>query len=204
MTSQSTQAELSARHLYDPAPRTVNMTDLINMVKDGVYAKDKISDYVVGLLIAARLLGLIKPWEGTLFQLPFMRPMKMRKGPLHRNGRPAFGPNGTVWKLEGVVLCGGSWNNHVETLPLTVENLMNHPEWVERHLRFDAATYTRVYTCNTLRECDRIANFLPYTPGPGSRPPGAPFVSNAVVDPVADVEESDGERGLENDGDSET
>jgi hypothetical protein len=70
MTPIPTKDELAARWLLDPAPGTIHICDLIEQAKDGIYAKDKLSDHVIGMILWAKEANIIKSWEGTLFQVP--------------------------------------------------------------------------------------------------------------------------------------
>ena len=60
MTPRPTKEECKALYTYDPSFGTVHVIDLINQLKDRVYAKDVPSDYVIGLLVVAKADGLIK------------------------------------------------------------------------------------------------------------------------------------------------
>ena len=93
MTSAPTRAELALRHIYDPAPGSIHIKDLIRMAKDGFYVKDKPSDYVIGMILHARDICSILAWHGTLFQLPFVKGMSLRTGYAHY-GQPFLGPDG--------------------------------------------------------------------------------------------------------------
>jgi len=65
MTRKATKAEWKARRVYDPAPGTVHLKDLIAQVKDGHYAKDKLSDYLIGMILWALVVGgLIEETHG--------------------------------------------------------------------------------------------------------------------------------------------
>ncbi|KAK8910022.1 hypothetical protein QC760_001003 [Botrytis cinerea] len=70
MTKVPTFAELAARRIWDPKPGTIHYRDAINYAKDGMYAKDLISDYLQGLLILAKETKHALVWECGLFQWP--------------------------------------------------------------------------------------------------------------------------------------
>jgi hypothetical protein len=61
----------------NPASGLVRILDLVAM------AKDMLSDHVVGMLMLAKSAGVIKTWEGQLFQLPFVKGMKLPCGYEH-------------------------------------------------------------------------------------------------------------------------
>jgi hypothetical protein len=184
MTPLPKKHELATRQLYNPLPGTVNLTDLINMVKDGVYAKDFISDYVTGLLIvAARGTKRIQVWEGTLFQRPFVRNMEIRIKEPHY-GHPFVGPDGLPMRLGERRLYGGKGKAGVKFSNLTLETLEQHPnfhDWYREHFHFDGATYVRLLKCNSRKACDDNVNSKPYVPGPGTRPPRGAAAANEVV-----------------------
>jgi hypothetical protein len=188
MTPLPTPSELATRHIFDPAPGTVHVRDLIAMAKDGIYAKDRVSDYVVGMLVMAKHTGVISAWEGTLFQLPFVKGMKIRTGMQHL-GCAFTDPDGDVLILDGRTLHGSS-DIDIKLSTLTVDSLKDHAQystWLKTTLyagrAADATTYTRVRNNHTLKACDAYVNSVPYTPGPMSIAPAAshPFGSDGTA-----------------------
>lgn len=178
MTPAPTQAELALRHVYDPAPGSIHIKDLIRMAKDGVYAKDKLSDYVIGMILHARDIGDICTWQGTLFQLPFVKGMRLRTGHAH-HGQPFLGPDDLILTLADRTL-KGSENNDIDESPLTKDTITSHPNyqaWLKDALyaggEKESHAYKQVYSYNTLKDCDAHVNSLPYTPGPNTRAPGS-------------------------------
>ncbi|TAQ85611.1 hypothetical protein B7494_g6065 [Chlorociboria aeruginascens] len=178
MTPQPTPAELSQRSVLDVSEGTIHLIDLVEMVKDGLYAKDIISDHIIGVLLMGKELGVVAPWEGTLFQVPFVRGMKVRVRSEHI-GRPFAGPDGKALKLGGRWLHGATPNAEKSDLA-TIEEIQAHPQyepWLRATLyagRHRTQTeYIRVRTAKTLSQCDNYVNTRPYTPGPLSVAPNA-------------------------------
>jgi hypothetical protein len=191
MTPAPTSSELAARHTFDPAPGTVHIHDLIAMAKDGVYAKDKLSDHVIGMLVLAKDTKVVSTWEGTLFQVPFVKGMKIRASAEHL-GHPFTDPDGNVLILGGRTLHGSS-DIGIQLSALTAANLKDHPQystWLLSTLYAgraqDATTYVRVRNNHTLKTCDAYVNSIPYTPGPMSVPPATshPSGSGSVPSPA--------------------
>jgi hypothetical protein len=68
MTPASTLKQLrEERGTFDLTLYSMHIRDIVNYVKDGVYAKDNISDHVIGMLFVAKWHGDILMWEGSLF-----------------------------------------------------------------------------------------------------------------------------------------
>jgi hypothetical protein len=107
MTPLPSRAELAQRYILDPASGDIHIRDLINYAKDGIYAKDKLSDHVIGMILWAQYINEIEKWEGTLFQVPFVKGMKFRSRTAHL-GRPFTGPDSLVLTLAGRTLHGSN------------------------------------------------------------------------------------------------
>jgi len=183
MTPLPTPEELAARHLFDPVPGSVHIRDLINQVKDGIYAKDKLSDYAIGIILWAKYIGMITAWEGTLFQVPWVKDMKLRVKVPHV-GRPLLGPDGNFLTLMGRALQGAS-EGDLDKSNLTPDALLSHPgyaNWVKRNLFAgrtpEATRYKRVRDADNVKDCDVYVNSIPYAPGPLSTPP-APVLGSS-------------------------
>jgi hypothetical protein len=73
------------------------------MAKDGVYTKDKLSDCVIRMILYTRDIGDILAWQGTLFQLPFVKGMNLWSGYAHY-GQLFLGPNDMILTLSGCTL----------------------------------------------------------------------------------------------------
>lgn len=126
MTIEPTSQEIANTPLFDPTPGTIHTLDLINLVKDGILAKHRISDYVMGILWKAKDLGIIKGWEAALFQLPFTwrGSIGFRKTKVKPYGRPFLGPDGRVLRiglrrLGGDVLNDDNDNGYMKGFPDT-------------------------------------------------------------------------------------
>ncbi|KAF5867472.1 uncharacterized protein Bfra_010446 [Botrytis fragariae] len=117
----------------------VHCRDLINYAKDGVYAKDLISDYIQGVLILAKETKNVLVWEAGLFRWPFVRGVRVRKGVPHL-GHPFTDPDGKIMQYEDRVLHGGRDSDIVAVdscSPFTFESVCKHPEyeaWLKKHL----------------------------------------------------------------------
>jgi hypothetical protein len=59
MTPLPTPDELAARHIFDLLPGTLHIHDLVAMAKDSLYIKDKVSDYVIRILLLIKETGVI-------------------------------------------------------------------------------------------------------------------------------------------------
>jgi hypothetical protein len=190
MTPLPTPDEMAARHTFDPAPGTVHVRDLVAMAKDGIYAKDKLSDHVIGMLLLGKSTGAVSTWEGTLFQLPFVKTMKIRSGTQHL-GHAFTDPDGDVLILGGRTLHGSS-DVDIQLSTFTADSLKGHPQyltWLKDTLyagrAADATTYVRVRNNDTLKACDNYINSVPYTPGPMSVPPATGHPSGSGSAPTS-------------------
>jgi len=130
------------------------------------------------MILLAKHVGAISTWEGTLFQVPLVRGMKLRSRVEHI-GRPFTGPDGLVLTIASRSL-HGSGNRDLDISSLTAETLSTHPEyktWLQGTLyaggAADSTIYARVRSNNTLKSCDAYVNSVPYSPGPLSTPPAA-------------------------------
>jgi hypothetical protein len=111
MTPALTEAQLALRYLYDPVLGAIYIKDLICMAKDGVYAKDKLSDCVIGMILYTRDIGDILAWQGTLFQLLFVKGMNLWSGYAHYS-QLFLGPDDMILTLSGRTLRGSEDNNY--------------------------------------------------------------------------------------------
>jgi hypothetical protein len=169
---------MAARHLLDPPQGAIHVLDLVNHAKDGIYAKDKLSDHIIGMLMWAKIIGDIMAWEGTVFQVPFVKNMKLRKKVEHA-GRPFLGPDGLVLTLNGRTLHGAGGHG-IGTSQLDIGGIKGHASyqtWLKNTLYagrgHSATTYARQYTFNTGKDCDDNVNSRLYVGGPLSTAPGA-------------------------------
>ena len=158
------------------------------MAKDGIYVKDRVSDHVIGMIMLAKSVGVITTWEGTLFQLPFVRGMKLRSGYEHL-GHPFLDPSGNVLAFDGRQLHGS--NSSLRASSLTTGDLERQPQyatWLKSALYAGTdergTTYARVRNSNTLKACDAYVNGTPYTPGPQSTPPMPAAATAATANPT--------------------
>jgi hypothetical protein len=118
MTPLPTPEELLQRWIYDPDPETIHIKDLGNMAADGLYVKDQISDYLIGILIIAVEEGVIERWVAETFQLPFVEDswgqetpdLRLRKKCSHV-GNACKGPDGKILTLLGRKLAGSDPRN---------------------------------------------------------------------------------------------
>jgi hypothetical protein len=180
MTREPTVEELAERQLLNPSRGKMHLNDLMNQVKDGIYAKDFISDHVIGILLLGLWVGLLSEWEVMLFQLPFTNPDNIKNGMTFRKnynnyGNPFFGPDGRILTLHGRYLCGDD-DSGVGASDLDLDGIRNHPEfenWVKSTLFAGGeptdSTYARVRALkdtNTKKKCDDYINSRTYTPGP--------------------------------------
>jgi len=171
MTPQPNPEELRARSVFDPIPGSFHFLDLIDLLKDGIYAKDRPSAYVIGLLLFAKEAEMIKVWEGQLMQIPFVRGMVIRAN--HPNfGHPFLDPDGNVMGLPGGRTFNGSLpEGSFRHSTLTVAGVKAHAgydNWLQVNYNFNGAaqTYARVSERNSLKTCDDWVNSQPYNPGP--------------------------------------
>ncbi|KAF7931264.1 hypothetical protein EAE99_003735 [Botrytis elliptica] len=159
--------ELAARQIWDPKPGTIRCRDLVNYAKDGIYAKDLISDYVQGVLILAKETKTVFVWEAGLFQWPFVRGMKVRKGIPHL-GHPFTDPDGKIMRYHGRLLYGnrGDAIDTAENISqYTFGSIQQHPKydlWLREHLfaKRDkgAVEYLNSKGFNTKSECEQYIN----------------------------------------------
>lgn len=104
----------------------IHYKDLVAMLKDGVYAKDRPCAHIKGLLLCGIELGIILKWEASLQQMAFVRGPKIRAS--HPNfGEPFLGPDGLVMKLGGRVLSGSE--KQFDVSPLSIADVQSHPNY---------------------------------------------------------------------------
>lgn len=190
---------MAERWIYDPDCETIHIHDLINMAKDSLYVKDKLSDYLIGMLIYAFVENIIPRWTAELFQVPFREPgwgvklpqgvIKLRQKPsCPRVGKAFLGPDRKVLTLLGRELTG-SGSPNLESSPLTQDTIKNHPNyqtWLNRNLYAGRnpihLTYIRVRPDHDNKlTCDGWVNYVNgvndkdghknYEHGPNSTPP---------------------------------
>jgi hypothetical protein len=154
-------------------PGVIHILDLRDQVKDVTYAKDYLSDHIIGMLLFAKHLNIIDDWEGALFQVPFVyenKNWKLRSN-IEHICHPVLDPDNLVLTINGYNLCGS--NNNLQQSPLTINTISSHPQyniWV-KNVPYaggnkDSTTYTRLRAHNTKEACDAYVNELDYTPGP--------------------------------------
>jgi hypothetical protein len=75
MTRPPAKREYDASWLYNLAPDSVHIINLVNQAKDGEYAEDELSDRIFGMILwALDEDGLIEEENGALcLQAPFWR-----------------------------------------------------------------------------------------------------------------------------------
>jgi hypothetical protein len=181
MTKPLESQDLARRYIYDPRPGVVHIHDLINRFKDEMYAKDKISDHVIGILLFAVFIGIVEPWEAALFQVPFVFKIKttlqLRVNRKHLGlipvGQPFLGPDGKVISRDGRAFCGFDKNR--QRSPLSFAQIKPHPvykSWLRDTLYAggdeSSNIYNRVRDRNSKSKCDNYINERNYTPGPTS------------------------------------
>jgi hypothetical protein len=103
MTPALTEAELALCYIYDLAPDTIYIKDLIYMVKNGVYVKNKLSDCVIRIILYIRDIGDILAWQGTLFQLLFVKGMNLWSDYAYYS-QLFLGPDNIILTLSGRTL----------------------------------------------------------------------------------------------------
>jgi len=181
MTKTLESQDLAQRYVYNPRPGVVHIYDMINRVKDGVYAEDKISDYVIGMLLFAVFMGFIEPWEAALFQVPFVfrvkKTLQLRVNRKHLGlvpvGRPFIGPDGKVISRDGRTFRG--FDSNREQSSLSFAQIKSHPgyrRWLKDTMYAGGDEFSNVYNRtsdrNSKSKCDNYVNERNYTPGPTS------------------------------------
>lgn len=79
MTPIPTTDDLKQRSILDLPISHMHIIELVERVKDEEYARDKLSGYLIGLIVTAVEAGIIKKWACENFQLPFKQGLKIRK-----------------------------------------------------------------------------------------------------------------------------
>jgi hypothetical protein len=130
------------------------------------------------MLTWAKIIGVISTWEGTLFQVPFVKHMKLRRKFEHA-GELFLGPDGLVLNLRGRTLHGATGRS-IGISQLDIEGIKNHAKygkWLKNTLfaggNPDSITYTRQTDYNSIKACDRHVNSIPYAGGLLLTAPGA-------------------------------
>ncbi|ATZ46597.1 hypothetical protein BCIN_02g00010 [Botrytis cinerea B05.10] len=171
MTPKATKEEDANRAIWNPTPGTIHIGDAINRLKDGQYAKEIVSDYVLGIFFLAESIGIIKKWEGSLLQWPFTKNMKLRKV-LPHVGEPFNGPDGKPIYHAGRLLCGHSGFRIEEAIlnqwarsEFNLKSMKKsgaHQSWLKHHLYADREKddlqYRRTNVNNSKKSCDDFVN----------------------------------------------
>jgi len=100
MTPPPTPEEFAAYLVLDSKPDSIHFGDFISAFQDGLYNKERPSDYVIGMLLLANKRNLLTKVVGDLMQVPFTRGMKIRQNHPHV-GHPFLDPNGDAMMLDG-------------------------------------------------------------------------------------------------------
>ena len=177
MTPAPTLKQLrEERGTFDPTPYSMHIREIVDYAKDGVYAKDNISDHVIGMLFVAKWHGDILTWEGSLFQVPFRRDMEWRAATLVV-GEAFWGPDGNVLKIQDRVLHGEEKEYKVSNLDWEgIKAHHNFGDWIKQTLYAGKGptdtNYTRLYPhLNSKKACDSHVNGKRYKPGPITKLP---------------------------------
>jgi hypothetical protein len=195
MTKTLEGEDLARRYIYNPRPGVAHIYDIINRVKDGIYAKDKISDHVIGMLLFAVFIGVIEPWEAALFQVPFVFKIKttlqLRVNRKHLGlvpvGRPFLGPDGRVISRDGRAFCGFAIDLELSQLSFAqIKTQPDYKRWLKDTLYAGGDAYSNIYNRtsdrNSKSKCDNYVNERNYTPGPTSIRPDVFRQRGLVVD----------------------
>ena len=127
----------------------IHLGDLSQQVQDGIYAKDKLSDQVVGIILWALEINPIDKEAASLFQTlfyptePHVTDLTMRWRPEFRPSGPRHGtkfnpfidPDGKILVLNDRYLCG-DYDGKYEISELDPKGLKAHP-------RYNACEYWR-------------------------------------------------------------
>lgn len=199
MTPAPTLKQLrEERGTFDPTPYSMHIRDIVDHAKDGVYAKDNISDHVIGMLFVAKWHGDILTWEGSLFQVPFKRDMQWRAS-IPVVGEALWGPDGNVLKIAGRVLHGEVKDYKVSNLDWEgIKAHLNFGDWIKQTLYAGKGptdnTYTRLYPhLNSKKACDKHVNSRKYKLGPLSKPPKAMIAAGTAKKGVSNAKKDAGD-----------
>jgi hypothetical protein len=159
--------------------------DLQAQLKDGVYAKDRPSDHIIGMVLWALQVDLLgNEWqhsEAMLFQVPFWNYNKKKnetrfRGMAGQVGRPFLGPDNLAVTLRDRTLRGSNINLQASNLtPAQVIAYPQYKKWLSKNLSAgrneDSDTYVRTSNRNSKKECDEWVNSRPHQHGPLSTRP---------------------------------
>ena len=131
MTPTLKKADYSARLLFDPAPSTIHVRDLIHMES---HYTDRTSDYVTGMLLLASKIGIVNKTQACYFQVLFTIGVNLRKSLYQHEGHPFLGPDNLAIQIGGRVF-GGSVNARAGFYSLdNVHTAHGYDAWVSRVL----------------------------------------------------------------------
>ncbi|KAK6591297.1 hypothetical protein H4I96_12455 [Botrytis cinerea] len=191
-------ADMIARFVYDPQFYSVHILELINEAKDGLYMKDIISDYAMGLLFLAYQKGIIGYYDIRLFQEPFVRVGKRKGFGISGKvtvrafrphcGRPFCDPDGLPMVWHGYIFLGDRGyrmsradRRTVPRSPYNFDTIQTHPnyqQWLASHLWQGEVpgpgVYQRIAARVRWQDCHEFVNTRPYVPGPVSVPQSLP------------------------------
>lgn len=202
MTKNPPLADLAERGRYDPAPGTFHIHDFVARLKDGVYARDFLSDFVIGVVFCAVKFKLIKMWEACLVQVPFRKSLEIRggkgspKGFAIRFGHPFLDPFGAIITLTDAkgttrrLLGNRPGCDALADSEFPASDLPDadgYDAWVKTNFYANRGTelsYVRTGQANSRIDCDTHTNELLYAPGPGSVVPTTRVWDDALEDTV--------------------
>ena len=174
MTPRPTVAEMAERKVYDPKPGTICVRCFAKEAEGGTHAKDKLSDWLTGALMLAEAKGNITKHRATLFQVPFLRNMEIRKTAEH-HGHGLRDPKGRVVRVEDRLLVGeGNGPLPVEDEIIDMSELLKDngiDSWIVEQVFGTKDTFTAAQE----QLCTTETNKPPYKAGPGCREPHANF-----------------------------
>lgn len=127
MTPLLKKAEYRARPLFDPAPGSAHILDLIH--RDTHYTS-RTSDHVTGMLVVASFLGYITKVQACWFQVPFTVGVNLRKSLYEHEGSPFLGPDGLAFSWSDRAF-GGAGGVAAGAYNLgNMKNAPNFQKWV--------------------------------------------------------------------------
>jgi hypothetical protein len=119
------------RALFDPAPGTIHIKDLI---QEESHYLDRTSDFVTGSLMLASHLGKISKVEACYFQVPFTIGVKLRTSTYKHEGHPFVGPDGGAMHIGDRVFGGSQGLAAGAYSLLNVSTAPNYDTWLASSL----------------------------------------------------------------------
>ena len=122
MTPTIYAKDMEGRPLLDPVPGSISITKLMSSKFTKDHRQHRISDYIVGMLHLAILIGKITKTMADVFETPFKRGAEPRVARAHE-GHPFKAPDGTWIKIKNDYYKGSEDDDKEKEGKWTIDNI---------------------------------------------------------------------------------